>query len=134
MDDIKDSLLKHIPFYGTLGFRLIQIKDGHAHFEIDLREELTQNGMIHGGVLASMIDSTCACAAYSLIYPKGWVTTIDLQVSYLKPVSKGTLTAKAVCLRSGKNISFCESKIYNEKRELICIGTSQLLRVAPLTK
>jgi len=101
---------------------------------MDIREELTQNGMIHGGVLASMIDSTCACAAFSLIYPKGWVTTIDLQVSYLKPVSKGTLTAKADCLRSGKNVSFCESKIYNEKGELICIGTSQLLRVAPLTK
>ena len=134
MDDIKDSLIKHIPFYSTLGFRLIEIQDGHAHFEIDLREEFTQNGMVHGGVLASMIDSTCACAAYSLIYPKGWVTTIDLQVSYLKPVSQGTLTAKAECLRSGKNISFCESKIYNEKGELICIGTSQLLRVAPLTK
>ena len=134
MDDIKDWLIKHIPFYSTLGFRLIDIKDGHAHFEIDLREELTQNGMVHGGVLASMIDSTCACAAYSLIYPKGWVTTIDLQVSYLKPVSKGTLTAKAECLRSGKNIAFCESKIYNEKGELICIGTSQLLRVAPIIK
>ncbi len=119
MDDIKDSLIKHIPFYSTLGFRLIEIQDGHAHFEIDLREELTQNGMVHGGVLASMIDSTCACAAYSLIYPKGWVTTIDLQVSYLKPVSQGTLIAKAECLRTGKNISFCESKIYNEKGELI---------------
>jgi len=129
MDDIKDSLIKRIPFYRTLGFRLLEIKDGHAYFEMDIREEFTQNGLIHGGVLASMIDSTCACAAFSLIYPKGWVTTIDLQVSYLKPVAKGTLTAKAECLRSGKNISFCESKIYNEKGELICIGTSQLLRV-----
>ncbi len=81
-----------------------------------------------------MIDSTCACAAFSLSYPKGWVTTIDLQVSYLKPISKGTVTAKAECLRSGKKISFCESKIYNEKGELICFGTSQLLRVGPITK
>ncbi|TFG28607.1 MAG: PaaI family thioesterase [Promethearchaeota archaeon] len=130
MDDLKASLIDRIPFYRTLGFKLIEIKDGHAHFEMDIREALTQNGMIHGGVLASMIDSTCACAAFSLIYPEGWVTTIDLQVSYLKPVSKGTLIAKAECLRSGKNISFCESKIYNDKGELICIGTSQLLKVA----
>ena len=134
MEDIKDSLIKRIPFYSTLGFRLIEIKDGHAHFEMDIREEFTQNGMIHGGALASLIDSTCACAAYSLIYPKGWVTTIDLQVSYLKPVTKGTLTAKAECLRSGKNIAFCESKIYNDKGELVSLGTSQLLRVAPITK
>ena len=55
-------------------------------FEIEIREELTQNGMIHGGVLASLIDSTCACAAFSLILPNGYATTIDLQVEFLKSV------------------------------------------------
>ena len=129
MDDIKDSLIKRIPFYRTLGFRLIEIKDGHAHFEMDIREELTQNGMIHGGVLASMIDASCACAAFSSSNFEGFVTTIDLQVSYLKPISKGKLTALAECLRAGKKVLFCESKIRNEEGELICVGTSQLLRI-----
>jgi uncharacterized protein (TIGR00369 family) len=92
-------------------------------------KELTQNGMVHGGVLASMLDSACACAALSLIYPHGYITTIDLQVAYLKPVAKGTLTAKAECIRNGKNISFSEAKIYNERGEIICTGSSQLLKV-----
>jgi uncharacterized protein (TIGR00369 family) len=129
MDDIKEMLMKRIPYYKTLGFKLIEIKDGKAIFELELRKELTQNGMVHGGVLASMLDSACACAALSLIYPHGYITTIDLQVAYLKPVAKGTLTAKAECIRNGKNISFSEAKIYNERGEIICTGSSQLLKV-----
>ena len=129
MDDIKSILMKRIPFYKTLGFELIEIENGRAHFELPLRNELTQNGLVHGGVLASLVDSTCACAAFSLIYPNGFVTTIDLQIAYLKPVSKGRLVARAKCIKSGRNIFFCRAKIWNEEKELICVGSSQLLRV-----
>jgi len=129
MEDLKEMLYKRIPFYTTLGLELKEIGDGNAIFEIDIKDELTQNGMIHGGVLASLIDSSCACAAFSLIYPNGYVTTIDLQISFLKPISKGRLTGKAKCLQAGKNIFFCKAKVWSEEKELICIGSSQLLRV-----
>ncbi|MFX1378523.1 MAG: PaaI family thioesterase [Promethearchaeota archaeon] len=129
MIDLIKLLYDKIPFYSTLGFELQEIANGRAHFEIEIRKELTQNGMIHGGVLASLIDSTCACAALSLILPDGYVTTIDLQVEFLKPVSKGRLKAKAKCLKSGKNIFFCKAKIWNEIGDLISTGSSQLLRI-----
>ncbi len=128
MSDIKSLLLQRIPFYQTLGFELIEIKDGKAHFELNLRKELTQNGSIHGGVLASLIDSTCACAAFSTIYPDGFVTTIDLQVAYLRPVFNGRLIAKAECIKKGKTIFFCKGQIWDEKGKLVCTGSSQLLR------
>ncbi|MFX1315200.1 MAG: PaaI family thioesterase [Promethearchaeota archaeon] len=129
MDEIINLLYKRIPYYKTLGFKLMEIENGKATFKILLREELTQNGMVHGGVLASLIDSTCACAAFSLIYPQGYVTTIDLQVQYLKPVSKGCLTAIGKCIKGGRRIYFCKSKIWSEEGELICTGSSQVLRI-----
>lgn len=129
MNDLIKLLYDRIPFYTTLGFELKEISNGRAIFEIEIREALTQNGMIHGGVLASLVDSTCACAAFSLILPKGYATTIDLQVEFLKPVSKGRLKAKAKCVKSGKNIFFCKAKIWNESGDLICTGNSQLLRM-----
>ncbi len=129
MDDLIKLLYDRIPYYSTLGFELQEISNGRAIFEIKIREELTQNGFIHGGVLASLIDSTCACAAISLILPKGYVTTIDLQVEFLKPVSSGRLKAIAKCIKSGKNIFFCKAKVWNEKGDLICTGSSQLLRI-----
>jgi acyl-CoA thioesterase len=129
MNNLIKLLYERIPFYSTLGFELKEISNGIAIFEIEIRKELTQNEMIHGGVLASLIDSTCACAALSLILPNGYITTIDLQVEFLKPVSKGRLKAKAKCLKSGKNIFFCKAKIWNENGELVCTGSSQLLRI-----
>ena len=129
MEDLKKLLYKRIPFYSTLGIELREIGNGRAIFEHVVRENLTQNGMIHGGVLASLIDSSCACAAFSLIFLNGYVTTIDLRVEYLKPVSSGRITAKAKCIKSGKNVFFCKAKVWNEEGELICTGSSQLLRV-----
>lgn len=129
MIDLIKLLYKRIPYYSTLGFELQEIANGRAIFEIEIREKLTQNGMIHGGVLASLVDSTCACAAFSLIFPKGYITTIDLQVEFLKPVSSGRLRAKAKCIKSGKNIFFCKAKVWHENGELICTGSSQLLRI-----
>ncbi len=118
-----------MPYYSTIGMDVREIANGEAKIELTMRKELAQNGMIHGGVLASMIDASCACAAFSATNFVGFVTTIDLQVSYLKPVSKGTIIASATCLRAGKNVLFCESKIRNEEGELVCVGTSQLLRI-----
>jgi len=129
MIDIIKLLYQKIPYYTTLGFELQEIANGRAVFEMEIREELTQNGMIHGGVLASLVDSTCGCAALSLILPNGYVTTIDLQVEFLKPISRGRLKAKAKCIKSGKNIFFCKAKIWDEKGGLICTGSSQILRI-----
>ncbi|MFW9826264.1 MAG: PaaI family thioesterase [Candidatus Thorarchaeota archaeon] len=129
MKDIIKFLYNRIPFYSTLGFELKEIANGVAIFEIEIKEPLTQNGMIHGGVLASLIDSTCACAAFSITLPKAYVTTINLQVQFLKPVSNGRLRAKAKCIKSGKNIFFCKAKIWHENGDLICTGTSQLFKI-----
>ena len=129
MEELKKFLYKKIPYYSTLGLELQEIGNGIAVFEILMREELTQNGMVHGGVLASLVDSSCACAAFSLIFPEGYITTINLQVEFLKPVSNGRLKAKAKCIKSGKNIFFCKAKVWNEDNELICTGSSQVLRI-----
>jgi uncharacterized protein (TIGR00369 family) len=130
MEEIKKHLYSRIPFYTTLGLEILEIGEGRASFEININQNLTQNGMVHGGVIASLIDSSCACAAFSLIYPNGYITTIDLQVEFLKPVSNGKLLGKAKCIKAGKNIFFCKAKVWDEKNNLISTGSSQLLRIS----
>ena len=105
MEELKKHLYSRIPFYSTLGLELLEIGNGRASFEID------------------------ACAAFSLIFPEGYITTIDLQVEFLKPVSKGKLLGKAKCLKAGKNIFFCKAKVWDEENNLISTGSSQLLRI-----
>jgi uncharacterized protein (TIGR00369 family) len=130
MEDLKKILYKRIPYYSTLGLKLQEIGNGKATFEILNREELTQNGMVHGGVIASLIDSSCACAAISLVYPNGYITIIDLQVKFRKSVSNRILIAKAKCIKAGKTIFFCIAKVWNDEGKLISNSSSQLLRIS----
>lgn len=108
--------------------RLKELGNGQAKFELDIRKELTQGISVHGGVFASIIDSACACATMSND-PKIFASSINLQIAYLKPVTKGTLTCQAEVVRNGKNISFCEAKVWNEKDELVATGSSQIMKV-----
>lgn len=108
--------------------RLIELGNGKAKFELDVRKELTQSISVHGGVFASMIDSACAIATMS-VAPNAFPSTISLQVSYLKPVTKGTLSCQAEVVKNGKNICFCEAKVWNDKSELVATGNSQLMKV-----
>ena len=101
--------------------------DGIAVFEMNYRKDLTVRGMIHGGVLASLVDISCAWAAGSLA--KGNTITINLQVEYLKNVKGGRLKAKGKCIKSGRNIFHCKAKVWNEEGELVCTGSSQILRI-----
>lgn len=120
----KNSLLLNI------SLKLQEIGDGRATFEILIKEELTQNGMIHGGVIASLIDSACACAAIFLVYPNGYITTIDLQIEFIRPAAKGILIAKAKCMKAGKTIFFRKAKVWDSEDKLISTGSSQLLRIS----
>ena len=129
MDELKAFISASIPFGRTLGFEVVSISAEEAVFEGAYRDDLTQGGILHGGVLASLIDSVCACAAMARTYPQNYTTTINLQVAYTMPVSRGRVRAVGKCLREGGRVLFCEAHVWNEEGQLVGHGTSQLLRI-----
>jgi nucleotide sugar dehydrogenase len=96
---------------------------------LTLIDDLTQGGILHGGVLASLIDSVCACAAMARTYPQNYTTTINLQVAYTMPVSRGRVRAVGKCLREGGRVLVCEAHVWNEEGQLGGNGAFQLLRI-----
>jgi uncharacterized protein (TIGR00369 family) len=118
-----------IPYWKTLGLELIEVAPGHAVFEAEVRPDLLQNNVVHGGVLASIADSACAVAAISQVFPENYATTINLQVAYLKPLKAGRFRATGKCLKAGRSIFFCEATVVDENNALICTASSQLIAV-----
>jgi len=125
--DLLEVMPKIVPYWQTLGFELKEAEPGHAVFEGSVRPELLQNGVLHGGVLASIADSACAVAAISRVFPANYATTINLQVAYLKPVVAGRFRAVGRCLRAGKTVLFCQAEVLDEKESLVCSASSQLM-------
>lgn len=98
---------------------VIELKTGNCH--------LQPFGIVHGGVLATLIDTATFWSVYLRVPEDAGLVNIDLKLNYLKPVENGILIAEGRAIRSGNTISYAETNVLNEKRELIAHGTSTLM-------
>jgi uncharacterized protein (TIGR00369 family) len=102
-----------------LGFDVESVHDGRAIFRLDVTPSHKQiHGVVHGGILAALADTTAAIAAYTAV-PRGVeLATLELKINYLEPVPGGTIKADAKVLRAGRNFVVTECEIFNESGAL----------------
>src|ERR1700720_2123817 len=92
-----------VPYAKLLGLELGAISFGEVGIHLDIRDELLQNqGVIHGGAIASLIDTAAAFAVITQLNLDERVSTTDLTIHYLRPVTGGRLTATARIVRGGR--------------------------------
>lgn len=94
-----------VNFARLLGIELISAERGAATLRMDVRPELTRNGgLLHGGAVASLIDTASAFAVMSLLEAGEQTVTVDLTLHFLRPATGGALTARARVLRAGRRL------------------------------
>lgn len=125
--DLHQFMAQSVPYWRTLGLDLKEVERGRAVFEAVVRPDLLQNNVLHGGVLASIADSACAVAAISMVFPESYATTINLQVSYLKPLVQGRFRAEGRCVKAGRTVLFSEASVFDEAHNLVGTCSSQLV-------
>ncbi|HQT61894.1 MAG TPA: PaaI family thioesterase [Acidiphilium sp.] len=118
------------PIGRTMDFRLIEIEKGRAVFEGEPGPEvLNPIGSVHGGYAATLLDSACGCAAHSMLSPIQGYTTLELKVSYHRPLSpdSGTVRAEGKILSIGRRTAFAEARLTDSAGKLCASATSTLL-------
>ena len=124
------NALASVPFAKLLGISLTQIDSGTATLKMPVRKQLTQNhGVVHGGAMASLIDSATAFAIISLLEPQEKVTTVDLTISYLRPVMNGTLNCEAKVVRSGRRLLVVSAEVFDDAEKLVATALSTYIRI-----
>lgn len=92
-----------VAYAKLLGLELCDLKSGDVTVCLDVRDELKQNrGVIHGGAIASVIDTASAFAILTKIDENERVTTTDLTIHYLRPITSGRMLARARIVRGGR--------------------------------
>lgn len=114
-------------FASLLGFRVVEWADGHVRMEMDIRpEHLNRSGILHGGVVSTMLDTACGYAG-TFCAKKGhvrWAVTVELNTNFSGQAKSGTITAVGRKRAGGRNIFFAGAEIFNEDGELIGFGDS----------
>jgi uncharacterized protein (TIGR00369 family) len=119
-----------VPFARLLGVEIESIEPGHSVILLKIREELKQyHGVLHGGAIASLIDTAMALAILPELKEDERTTTVDLTVNYLRPLSQGTARADARIVRAGRTVIALTAEVFDEDGKLAATSLSTYLRI-----
>ena len=123
--------IRRVPFATLLGIELEQAERGSATLRLNIRDELRQiHGVMHGGAIATLIDTATAFAIVTLLEDKERFSTVDLMVNYLRPLQEGTATATARVLRAGRRLITVSADVFDDGGNLAATALSTYLKLA----
>jgi uncharacterized protein (TIGR00369 family) len=116
-------------FAERLGARPGRAEDGRATVTFEAAEEhLNPAGTLHGGVLATLVDTAMGRAVRSTTGEDDVPATSQLTVTYLRPGKPGPLTVTARVRTRGEHLTVCEADVEQDGRELVhALATFALL-------
>jgi uncharacterized protein (TIGR00369 family) len=105
------------PHMRGLGFEVVSMKSGVCVAKLPYRPELIGDpltGVLHGGVVTTLLDSTGGAAVLSAMKGPASLATLDLRIDYLRPSRPGRpLLARVECYKRTKHIAFARGVAYD---------------------
>ena|SRR5271167_4323387 len=122
-----DGSLPHSPSACLLGFRIVEAGEGEVRF-LFVPDESTYNpiGMVHGGVLCTVLDTAAGCAVHTLLPVGVGYSSIEIKVSFLKSVRADDRAIEVIgrALRVGRRVAFAEAAAHDGDGELVAHATA----------
>ncbi len=113
-----ESFGKHIAHSHALGISAESVAADGAQTRLPCRPEFIgdiQRGIIHTGVITSLIDSTCGLAVMAHIGQPQAIATLDLRVDYLRAShANSDLHCRAECYRTTTHIVFVRTQVWQD--------------------
>ncbi|MGY1601588.1 PaaI family thioesterase [Geodermatophilus sp. SYSU D00815] len=116
-------------FAARLGARAEDAADGRATVGFEAADEhLNPAGTLHGGVLATLVDTAMGLAVRSTTGEGDVPATSQLTVTYLRPGTPGPLTVTAQVRTRGEHLTVCDADVEQDGRAIAhAVATFALL-------
>lgn len=120
-----------MPFLDMLQIRPTELKPGHGRLEMTVGPQHLRNlGIMHGGVLATLLDSVMGMAAGSLAAEEQFVVTVQLNMNFVRPAWEGeSLVATGEVCHKGKQTAVARGEVRTASGNLVGIGTATFLYI-----
>jgi uncharacterized protein (TIGR00369 family) len=103
----KQNLMK------TIGASLTKVLPGEVEISLEYRDDLTQqHGFIHAGLVATLADTACGYAAFSLMAPDAAVLTVEYKINLLSPAIGESLIACGKVTKPGRTLTVCSGDVF----------------------
>jgi uncharacterized protein (TIGR00369 family) len=124
------------PFAVLLGFELVEIEEGRVVFAVEPGpQHYNPIGSVHGGLAATLIDSATGCAVHSTLPAGVGYTTTDLQVRYVRGITRetGRVVCEGTVVHRGRTLATAEARVTAGDR-LLAHGTAGVLILPPAAR
>ena len=99
-------------FPSFLGIELEEVRQDYARMRLPFRPEFRQPaGVVHGGVIASMVDTVVVPVVGGGYDEPRQLFTIDFQLRFLAPIIHDDLVAEGWVTRRGRQIVYCDAEV-----------------------
>jgi uncharacterized protein (TIGR00369 family) len=131
---MRDGRLPRAPIATLLDFHPVEIESGRVVFAATPNSRVYNPlGTVHGGYVCTLLDSCMGCAVHSTLKAGQGYTSVELKVSFVRPLSEATgeVRAEGKVLSAGRQIATAEGRLVDAKGRLLAHGTTTCL-VFPL--
>lgn len=123
------------PIAVLMGFEPIGVDDGVAVFALEPGEHLYNPiGGVHGGAIATLIDSVTGCAVQTTLPAGVGYATTSLEVKFHRPVTRdsGRIVAEGRVIHRGSRVAVAEAKVTDESTgKLVASGSATCMLLSP---
>jgi 1,4-dihydroxy-2-naphthoyl-CoA hydrolase len=129
--DPTDALTDYAGFDRLIGLELVEVTPDRVEARLEVRPDHHQpHGIVHGGVLATMVETVASVAAATWFGDRGTCVGVANSTDFFRATREGTLTAVGTPIHRGRTSQLWLVEITDQAGRLIARGQ---LRVANLT-
>lgn len=110
-----------------LGMRPVLVEHGTVAFACDADERFANPmGTVHGGIIATLLDSALGSAVQTVLPDGAAYTTLSLEVKYLRavPVDAGELVATGTVVHAGRRQATAEARLTDSAGRVLATATT----------
>ena len=97
--------------------------DSGAEVRLEIKEEtLNSRGIVHGGVILSLVDQAIGAAVSFALGRGRRAVTAELKVNFLAPTTAGILTARGRLIREGNRLFIGEAEVTDQEGRMVAKG------------
>ena len=117
-----------------LGATLERVTPGEVEIRMPCRAELMQHtGVIHAGVVTSIVDSACGAAAATLMPPGHESVSVEFKINLVAPASGEYLRAIGRVVRAGRTLTVCSGEVFavtGDTERIVAVMQATMMAVA----
>jgi uncharacterized protein (TIGR00369 family) len=118
------------PYHVWTGIKLVEAAPGRVVMRLDLqRHHLNPQGIVHGGVLAGLLDSVCGLSLRTILPDELNHRTIQLNINYLRAGVTGSITATGRAIHEGRRTGYSEGEVCDENGKLMARATGTFINL-----